>query len=409
MPKLKDNTITAPKSENENNIQDFQRTDISDEQILQEAVDEAVVDQTNQINQETGQNLSPQENIDRMKRDIQQGQAQVMAAPGAQARALSQLQDLVSLIVVTYQEKTILYSQIGFLINSVSKYDLEQGNGIRFIKHVPVAGKDFEPNKFIPDQLDPDKFRTYRIEFYDSQTGALKPNSSKRKWEITYRQADLIQYFIDGQLSTFINEQILGKIKQSMKIWMYDLIMKNLVKTAGKGKHLAASVNATNLFDALTMDLLPEIRRMHLNSAEYNYDQAEQNIFDASHKNDLVMLVHPDVKVKLDTNIKTQLFNAAKLDLYDFVGQIHEVNFKFNLVDGQPVTMATDTYIDPNTIIVFDKRNYFKFIKMLEVSGRQDFPYNMTTLEILHYWSTFDFLPWGKVLTYTNPNLNTQP
>ena len=66
-------------------------------------------------------------------------------------RAISQLQDLVNLIVITYNEATILQPNMKEFINQfIDKPRDDNGNGRRYIKHFPrddIISKDFQTRR----------------------------------------------------------------------------------------------------------------------------------------------------------------------------------------------------------------------------------------------------------------------
>ena len=146
-------------------------------------------------------------------------------------RAISQLQDLVNLIVITYNEATLLQPNMKEFINQfIDKPRDDNGNGRRYIKHFPRVPQNYDATKFIPTGTTAAAFKVEFIKF-KTDTGALAPMSVQKKYEIVYIQSDLITYFINSQLRTFIEEQILGQIQQSMEIFLYDYVMTKLVDT----------------------------------------------------------------------------------------------------------------------------------------------------------------------------------
>ena len=65
-------------------------------------------------------------------------------------RAISQLQDLVNLIVITYNEATILQPNMKEFINQcIDKPRDDNGNGRRYIKHFPKVPQNYNINTFI--------------------------------------------------------------------------------------------------------------------------------------------------------------------------------------------------------------------------------------------------------------------
>lgn len=345
----------------------------------------------NAVNQMKGENQSAQDFVDNLKAEVRAG------------RATAQLIDLTNLIVATYQEETILKSGMNeFAQMFIEKAD--DGNGSRFIKHYGKPPRDMD-GKFIPDKLTVAKFDVEFVKFKEDND-QLAVGSEKKMWDMTYMKSDLITYFLTGQLSTFIEKQLLSQIDDAPIPYFYDKVMKALVDTAGKGK----TINGveTNLFDCLTMELFPAIEDMKQNSSDYNVDPTLDAAIDASHKDNLVMIVSPKVQTMLNSHIMSQLFNSKKIDVYNYVGHVHVPNRKFDFGQDTIVTTA-DNYIDDDTIIVLDKKWFFKVVTMLSVKGSQEFVNNMSTLSVLHVWTAQKHIKWGKVLTYKNANLTTSP
>lgn len=321
-------------------------------------------------------------------------------------RAISNLQDLVNLIVITYNESTLLKPGMDdFISQFIDSPRDDNGNGRRYIKHFIQPGKDYDATKFIPTTTSDAKFKVQFIKF-KNDNGQLATGSVQKLFQITYIEANLITYFVNGQLDVFIQEEILAQVEDSLKVYLYDYVMKLLVETNGIGKTIQGT--ATNLFECFTTEILPECTKMTLNSDKYNVSRTLPEAIDASKKEDLIMIMSPKTKTMLNSNILSQLFNSAKLDIMDYVGQVHIPNNKFTL-NEQVVKVEEVQYIDENKIIVFDRKNYVRILTMLRASGTQDFPLNLARLKVLHLWLASGKLEWGKVFTYTNNNLNTTP
>ena len=327
-------------------------------------------------------------------------------------RAISQLQDLVNLIVITYNEATILQPNMKEFINQfIDKPRDDNGNGRRYIKHFPRVPKDYNANEFIPTTTTATAFKVHFIKFKNDQ-GNLDTLSVQKKYEIVYIQSQLITYFINSQLRTFIEEQILGQIQQAMEIYLYDYVMTKLVDTletngttAKRGKLITS--NKTNLFECM-VELITEVKKMKQNSSDYNVDKTLSEAIDASKTEDLILLVSPKVKAMFETEIITQLFNSANIQLDKHFGQIHVPNRKFDL-SGPTAKVQADSYIPDDRLIVIDRKNYLRILTMLEIPGGDYYPTNMANLQVLHHWLAAGYLPWGKVLTYKSSNLTVSP
>lgn len=332
-------------------------------------------------------------------------------------RAISQLQDLVNLIVITYNEATILQPNMKEFINQfIDKPRDDKGNGRRYIKHFPRVPQNYDPNRFIPTGTTPNAFKVQFIKFKQDD-GQLASMSVQKRYEIVYIQSDLITYFINSQLRTFIEEEILGQIQQAMEIYLYDYVMTKLVDTEAvnsgtqalqhpqRGKVLSGQ--GTNLFECI-VELIAEVKKMKQNSSDYNVDQNLREAIDASKTEDLILLVSPKIKAMFETEVITQLFNAANIQLEKHFGQIHVPNRKFVLT-GTTATVAADSYMPDNKLIVIDRQNYLRILTMLEIPGGDYYPTNMANLQVLHHWLAAGYLPWGKVLTYKSNNLTVSP
>ena len=326
-------------------------------------------------------------------------------------RAISNLQDLVNLIVITYNEATLLKPNMKEFINQfIDEPRDDNGNGRRYIKHFPKVPGNYEIGKFIPTGTSTPQFKVEFIKFKEAN-GNLAPMSVQKKYEIVYIQSELITYFINSQLRTFIEEQILGQIQQSMEIFLYDYVMTKLVNTEpgnsqpNRGKIFTGTGN--NLFECI-VELITQVKDMLQNSSTYNVDQTLTQAIDASKTEDLILLVSPKVKAMFETEVITQLFNSANIELNKHFGQIHVPNRKFTLT-GNTVGVEATSYMPDNKLIVIDRKNYLRILTMLKVPGGDYYPINMANLQVLHHWLAAGYLPWGKVLTYKSNNLTTSP
>ena len=302
-------------------------------------------------------------------------------------RAISQLQDLVNLIVITYNEATLLKPNMKEFINQfIDEPRDDNGNGRRYIKHFPKVPGNYEIGKFIPTTTSTPQFKVEFIKFKEAN-GTLAPMSVQKKYEIVYIQSELITYFINSQLRTFIEEQILGQIQQSMEIFLYDYVMTKLVNTEpgnsqpNRGKIFTGTGN--NLFECI-VELITQVKDMLQNSNTYNVDQQLTEAIDASKTEDLILLVSPKVKAMFETEIITQLFNSANIELNKHFGQIHVPNRKFTLT-GNTVGVEAGSYMPDNKLIVIDRKNYLRILTMLKVPGGDYYPINMANLQVLHH------------------------
>ena len=355
--------------------------------------------------------VSGQEYVDNLKREL-------IGDRGSRA-AINELQDLVNLIVITHQQLTELKPGMEVFANQFidQRRSDKQGNGNRYIKHYIQEGKEWSTikDKFVPTELTKSNAMSVQFIRFKQDNGQLDTNSKQWAFPVVWRTAEMITYFIDGQLGEYVEDMIIGQIQQSIEVKKYDYIMGLITADITSNKGKVINGQAANLFDALTTEIFPECEKMLLNSHEYNYDNTLIYACDASHKEDLVMLVSPTLQAKLQSNIMSQLFNSKNIEIKNFVGDVHVTNNKFKSKDGLYTTKFNDgnnntvPYLDENTIIVIDKKNYLKILTMLEFSGEQDYPLNMSHMRVVHLWLASGKLGWGKLFIYKNQNLRIMP
>ena len=142
--------------------------------ILQNSIETAVEMQAG--------NQDDQSYVNDLKADVRAGSQ----------RAISRLQDLVNLIVITYNEATLLQPNMKEFINQfIDKPRDDNGNGRRYIKHFPKVPQNYDPNRFIPTQTTTPQFKVEFIKFKEAN-GNLAPMSVQKKYEIVYIQSEFI-------------------------------------------------------------------------------------------------------------------------------------------------------------------------------------------------------------------------
>lgn len=317
-------------------------------------------------------------------------------------KALDTLNDLKNLIVKKIQQETILNIRDEFLNKFIFK--APDGNGVQYIKHFIRPGKQFNANEFIPTAKTEFAHKSHFVKFKEDN-GNLATNSKQWMWSVVIQKSELITYFLSGQMTEFIASQINEQLDQSIKVYFYHNIMEFL-KNIKNVKTINGT--ATNLFDALTLEILPEINKMRLNTNAYNIDQNLTEAIDSSKREDLILMKNVKTDTILKSHIMSQLFNSNKIELSDYVGQQHTSNYQFNL-GGDVVGTNADYYVPEDEIWVIDTANSIKTPIFLDESGNQEFVNNMSYLSVHHIWFTIDALPWGKMFKYKNANLNNSP
>ena len=355
--------------------------------------------------------VSGQEYVDNLKRELVEDRAS--------RSATNELQDLVNLIVITHQQLTELKPGMEVFANQFidQRRSDKQGNGNRYVKHYIQEGKEWSTikDKFVPTELSKMNAMSRQFIKFKEDNDTLAAGSQQWAFPVVWRTADMITYFIDGQLGEYVEDEIIGQIQQSIEVKKYDYLMNLILADVTNNKGKVINGQAANLFDALTTEIFPECEKMLLNSHEYNHNAELIYACDASHKEDLVMLVSPTLQAKLQSNIMSQLFNSKNIEIKNFVGDVHVTNNKFKAKDGLYTTKFNDgnnntvPYLDENTIIVIDKQNYLKILTMLKFSGEQDYPLNMSHMRVVHLWLASGKLGWGKFFVYKNTNLRIMP
>lgn len=317
-------------------------------------------------------------------------------------RALDTLNDLKNIIVKKIQQETLLNIRDEFLNKFI--FTAPDGNGVQYIKHFIRPGKQFNANEFIPTAKTEFAHKSYFVKFKEDN-GNLATNSRQWMWSVVIQKSELITYFINGQMTEFIAKQIEEQLDQSIKVYFYHNIMEFL-----KNIQNVKTINgtATNLFDAMTLEILPEINKMKLNSNAYNINQTWTEAIDSSEKENLLMIKNVKTDTILKSHIMSQLFNSSKVEISDYVGQQHVSNHRFDL-GGDVVGTTADYYVPEDEIWVIDTSNSVKTPIFLDESGSQEFVNNISTLSVHHIWFTIDALPWGKMFKYKNANLNNSP
>ena len=119
---------------------------------------------------EMAKDQDPQTFVEELRAEVRSGSQ----------RAVSQLQDLINLIVITYNEATLLKPNMSdFVGQFIDKARDDNGNGRRYIKHFPQKGGDYNANNFIPTTTSATKFKVEFIKFKNAD-GTL-PTSSVQK------------------------------------------------------------------------------------------------------------------------------------------------------------------------------------------------------------------------------------
>lgn len=325
--------------------------------------------------------------------------------PGGYNRALDRVEQLSQMIIEKYQERLIKHSNLSEFWNSFSVGKV-QGNGKQFIKHLPIAPDQYDKTEWIPTGWDLHNFKQHIIKFLEDD-GTLAPNAYQDRYLAVWSPKELFTRFINGQYLEFIQNEVIGRMNDAFVMVMYHRLMEFVIDRAKATK----TINGTkpNMFEAVTEELIPAIESFLLNTSEFNVDNNLSEVADASSREDVVLLCNSKVRAQLKSNIMSQLFNQGNVDLDNYVGKVHIVNNRVQLVPKQVIKFANAPYLNDTEIIVYDKRAFVKILNMNDLKGAQTFPLNISEMRVHHFWWVMGTLPWGKAFYYTNPNLTTSP
>lgn len=286
---------------------------------------------------------------------------------------------------------------------------IKEGNAKTYIFNMITGNGSYDKTKFVPTQATTQSVKEHTIKMFESSSSAgqvLAANAVQYKKPLTILTPNWTQYFIKNALNQFLTELRIS-MRKSFKIFKFHKVSKFLT---GLTDVKTIQGRATNMFDAFSEEIFPEIQKMDFYSSDYNRDQTFKGI-EAAGSSNVYLIAHSNILSKLRTGIKSQLYNAKLLDIGGLMdsGRVFSLGNQFDIQDeNTPITVTGTPYVDENTIWVFNK-NLIKFLYQVNTNVTQSFAENLATQLILHVWFTMDTLPWGQVFKYTNQNLKVLP
>lgn len=338
----------------------------------------------------------------------------------AQQEVQQYLGDMLMLTLYQIIEKPQNLDKIREWAHKFDDGKLAAGNQRIYVNNLITGHTDWldVQGKFVPDKATYPKSEWKGIYFYKDDEGNLADGAFQWVKNQTIRAAEWIPFFTSGALNEFI-AQVQSGLYRSWLYYKYDQTVSYVINQANSFKRQVAG-KGTDMFESVN-EFLEEISEMKEINSIYNIGGAvgkpdaetpeETKSIRYTRTEDLVVIMSPRNKTKLQAGIETQLFNAELLNLNGVIDMSNITTFGGKLVIGDektPVTVSETRYIDNNTIIVFDKAA-FRFLYYVEQNGVQSYPHNMTLQLTNHVWGVMGYLPWYQGFKYSNVNLSKLP
>lgn len=318
--------------------------------------------------------------------------------------AVETISDLAQLILYQEIESLSLPSEYDIVEKTNDGY-ITEGNAKEYIASLLTGNTVYNPTNFNPDKQTLKQLNKYIIQMYDAG-GALNKNAFQFLKQLTLPEGQWIPYFKSGKLSSYMNI-LRNEIYKSFKVYLSNMLFNKITTTTYK-KTISGS--ATNMFDCLVSEVIPNINKMTQLNSEYNI--VESQVIDTANMDDIVVIMSNKNKTLIQNGIKTQLFNAELLGPSGKLLKPENIvclGNKINLTDEDTVASDSGTeWVDDNTIYVIDISK-IKTIYQVNSNASQFYARNITLYIALHVWGAMDILPWCKAFKYTNTNLSTLP
>lgn len=286
---------------------------------------------------------------------------------------------------------------------------LDAGNSKQYLFNMPTGNSKYDPDQFIPINRTEQFLKQHIISIYDRNNIGeitLNPNTVQYRKNLTISEVNWLQYFKTGTLNQFLTE-LRSNLRMSFEMFKYDKIA-NYITSLQDIKTVQGT--AKNMFDCFVDEIFPLLTNFDYYSSDYNRDQNFKGIVAAGASN-MYMIMSANNLARFKTGIKSQVYNAQFLNFKNIMddSRIFSLGKKFNISnENTPIVMKEETYIDDNTIYIFDK-NIIKLLYQIDKQQSQSFAENLATQIVLHIWLTYDTLPWGQIVKYTNKNLKVLP
>lgn len=315
------------------------------------------------------------------------------------------------LLLCLYQkiEKTETPEYINDFASIFDDGMIANGNSKEYIAQKITGSDAWIAEAFVPSKVSKKSLESYVIQMYTKDASGnkvLSPQGYQFKKGQTIDEPQWVAYFKDGKLGQFISN-LREQLEIAYKMFKFNKVAE-LVTNIKFGKTVVGT--ATNMFDAISGEFLPLVRAMTFLNTEFNNNPASTYVH-KSNTSDLVVIMSSNNVQRLQSGIKSQLFNAQLLDLNGIITDANITCLGNKLVIGDSdtdITVSTSPYVDDTTIIVIN-RNAVRHVTQIERHESQQWAENMTTQYTYHLWGAIDVLPWGQGFRYTNKNLPTMP
>ena len=318
--------------------------------------------------------------------------------------AVETISDLAQLILYQEIESLSLPSEYDIVEKTNDGY-ITEGNAKEYIASLLTGNTVYNPTNFNPDKQTLKQLNKYIIQMYDAG-GALNKNAFQFLKQLTLPEGQWIPYFKSGKLSSYMNI-LRNEIYKAFKVYLSNMLFNKITTTTYKK---TINGNATNMFDCLVSEVIPNINKMTQLNSEYNI--VESQVIDTANMDDIIVIMSNKNKTLIQNGIKTQLFNAELLGPSGKLLKPENIvclGNKINLTDEDTVASDSGTeWVDDNTIYVIDISK-IKTIYQVNSNASQFYARNITLYIALHVWGAMDILPWCKAFKYTNNNLSTLP
>lgn len=309
-------------------------------------------------------------------------------------------------LLMLYQ--TLEGTKLASYTNFGNRFDdgyIANGNAKQYIVENDLGVDTWEPTMFVPTELTDTNVEQYIIQMYN-QNGQLNTQQAYQFKKVkVLQEPKWLPYFKEGNLARFISI-LREEITRTYEMWKFDKIAKKITTSTPK---LTVEGTAENLFTAMTDEVLPILRELTTYTSKYNYGNSNHlNQLDSS---DILVLMNGKTIQRLQSGIKSQLFNAHLLDFRNIIGEDNVINLgnQLQIGDGKTQVTVNDTpYVPEDTIWIMDK-SAVKHVLQINRSESQSFAMNLTIEIVLHVWGALDILPWKVLFKYHNENLKKNP
>lgn len=319
------------------------------------------------------------------------------------------------LLLCLYQEieKPHSIDEYQLIANKFDAGFIPAGNGKEWVVNLVTGSEKWVVTAFNPTTItSPALYGKYMSMYELNEAGekVLTPQAYQFKKPITIQENEWFPYFTSGELRSFI-ENCINITTESYMYYKFNK-MATLLTTMPISKKITGT--ATNLFDALALEILPNVYNMHMLNQSYSIDNVKYPKVQTLSFTDMMMFVPLNVKTGLMHGIQSQLFNAHLMDIASGIPADNVIVLGDKIIypedDANKVVMVQDgtPYLPNNTIRVFDK-NAIKHLQQINQAGSQSYNNNLTIQITLHVWGLVDYLPWKKAFEYTNNNIQVLP